>query len=181
MNTSGWNAENVGKLTQLWLKSASPRSIGEELGKSRNAIISKAKRLALYGRALKAVKSNSRVGQAQFRRNILDAYNKTCCISRINEPEVLEAAHIHPYSIPNDNHVNNGICLRTDIHRLFDCGLITIRPDCTVKISETLTDPEYTIFEKSVIQVPADFINRPSSIHFDWHNKNIFRVALKEI
>lgn len=40
--------------------------------------------------------------------------------------DLLEAARIMPYRGPQTNHVQNGLLLRSDIHTLFDCGLITI-------------------------------------------------------
>ena len=41
---------------------------------------------------------------------------------------VLEAAHIKPYQGENDNHPENGLLLRSDIHTLFDLDLLGIEP-----------------------------------------------------
>ena len=42
--------------------------------------------------------------------------------------DVVEAAHIWPYSGEEDNHPANGLLLRTDIHTLFDLELMGIDP-----------------------------------------------------
>ncbi len=42
---------------------------------------------------------------------------------------VLEAAHIKPYRGDDDNHPENGLLLRADIHTLFDLDLLGIEPD----------------------------------------------------
>lgn len=40
-----------------------------------------------------------RVNQSFFRSSILAAYNNTCCITGINQPELLIAGHIRPWGI----------------------------------------------------------------------------------
>ena len=65
------------------------------------------------------VSVKDRVGQPTFRRMVLKAYNNCCPISGTRVVEVLEAAHIQPYVDARSNHVQNGICLRSDLHRLF--------------------------------------------------------------
>ena len=42
---------------------------------------------------------------------------------------MLEAAHISPYRGEDDNHVENGLLLRSDIHTLFDLDLLGIDPE----------------------------------------------------
>jgi predicted restriction endonuclease len=41
----------------------------------------------------------------------------------------LEAAHIIPYCLTQDNRILNGLLLRADIHTLFDFNLVVIDPD----------------------------------------------------
>ena len=41
---------------------------------------------------------------------------------------MLEAAHISPYRGGEDNHSENGLLLRADIHTLFDLDLLGIEP-----------------------------------------------------
>ncbi len=48
--------------------------------------------------------------------------------------EVLQAAHIQPYV----DERKNGICLRADLHRLLDEGLVTIDDDYKIIVSTRL-------------------------------------------
>src|SRR5438309_1748593 len=63
-----------------------------------------------------------REGQGTFRVRILDAYGRRCAVTGESSEPVLGAAHIQLYLGPASNHVQNGIALRADIHRLFDGG-----------------------------------------------------------
>jgi putative restriction endonuclease len=80
----------------------------------------------------------ARVNQAIFRKIILATYNSTCCITGINNPELLIASHIVPWSKDEKNRLKptNGLCLNALHDRAFDKGLITISAkDYTIKIS----------------------------------------------
>ena len=78
-------------------------------------------------RALRTIRV--RRGQAVFRAEILEAYDRRCAITGCAVEDVLEAAHITPYLNSLTNHVSNGLLLRSDLHTLFDCQLITIEPN----------------------------------------------------
>ena len=62
------------------------------------------------------------------------AYNNKCVITGINDEYALEAAHIESYINEKSNHIKNGICLRADIHKLFDKNLIGINGDFKIFI-----------------------------------------------
>src|SRR5258708_33905690 len=69
-----------------------------------------------------------RQGQGQFRKQLLDAYQRSCAVTGPNVAEVLEAAHNIPYLGTKTNCVTNGLLLRADIQTLFDLYLITGEP-----------------------------------------------------
>jgi predicted restriction endonuclease len=61
---------------------------------------------------------------------------------------LLEAAHIVPYKGMHSHDVQNGICLRVDIHRLFDAHLVSIEPESfEFLVSPELNDETYRAFE----------------------------------
>ena len=70
-----------------------------------------------------------RRGQQQFRDALRKRYSGRCLVTGCDILAVLEAAHIKPYRGEDDNHVENGLLLRADIHTLFDLDLIGIDPD----------------------------------------------------
>lgn len=69
-----------------------------------------------------------RQGQGKFRADVLTAYGNRCAISTCDIPEALEAAHIFGYLGTETNVVTNGLLLRSDLHTLYDLGMIAIDP-----------------------------------------------------
>lgn len=93
-------------------------------------------------RALRAIRV--RRGQAGFRAALMAAYGGRCAITGCAVADVLEAAHIYPYSGKLTNHVSNGLLLRADLHTLYDCGLIAIEPNTRqVVVAKALQGSSY--------------------------------------
>lgn len=89
-------------------------------------------------------KRRSRKGQQKLKLKLLRLYNSKCAITGCSTTEVLEAAHILSHAQSRINHSNNGILLRSDIHKLFDHNLLRIEPDSLkVVISESLESTPY--------------------------------------
>lgn len=70
-----------------------------------------------------------RRGQRGFRDLLRKRYGEQCMITGLNLLDVLEAAHISPYRGVDDNHPDNGLLLRADLHTLFDLNLLGINPE----------------------------------------------------
>ncbi|MBA3315820.1 MAG: HNH endonuclease [Planctomycetota bacterium] len=71
---------------------------------------------------------HERRGQRSFRQKLRKKYDDRCMVTGCRIPSILEAAHIQPYRGEKDNHPQNGVLLRADIHTLFDLDLLGIRP-----------------------------------------------------
>jgi hypothetical protein len=85
-----------------------------------------------------------RRGQPQFREKLIRLYRSQCAITGTEVPDVLEACHILLHSKSGINHSDNGILLRSDIHVLFDSGMIRINPSTlTVIVDPTLRKSVY--------------------------------------
>ena len=67
-----------------------------------------------------------RVNQSFFRSAILSSYNMKCCITGIQQPELLIAGHIKPWGIDEANRLNprNGIAINALHDKAFETGLI---------------------------------------------------------
>ena len=104
-----------------------------------------------------------RRGQKQFRELLLMIYQRQCCITETNSEDVLEAAHIRPYSKDGTNSVTNGLLLRSDIHVLFDLFLISINPKSGVIYcdSSIRTISAYSAFHGKKAFLPADDLHYP--------------------
>ena len=88
--------------------------------------------------ALRAVKQ--RLHQASFREAVISAYNARCAFSRLQEPLLLDAAHILPDKDERLGQpvVPNGIPLSKIHHAAFDAHLIGIDPDYHLHVSDRL-------------------------------------------
>ena len=95
-----------------------------------------------------------REGQGEFRAEISRAYCHKCCISGESMPELLQAAHIQDYINKESNHVQNGLLLRIDLHKLFDNGLLYIDDEYKVHISPLIKSEDYRKFEGQRIALP---------------------------
>ena len=113
------------------------------------------------GRSIRAIRV--RRGQADFRAALLEAYGRRCAITSCAVEDVLEAAHITPYLGPLTNHVSNGLLLRTDLHTLFDCGLLAIKPETrTVVVADTLKASSYAKLDGKLLRPPKEEAKSPS-------------------
>lgn len=114
----------------------------------------------------------ARRGQKKFRDNVLKAYGFKCAITGDDVEQVIEAAHIIPYLGEKTNHIQNGIPLRSDIHLLFDLGLLTISAKSfKIKISKKLACTNYWKYNAKTILIPQDKFNYPSIEALKYHNQ----------
>jgi hypothetical protein len=96
-----------------------------------------------------------RRGQRGFRDALRQRYGDRCLVTGCNVLAVLEAAHINPYRGEQDNHPENGLLLRSDIHTLFDLDLLGIEPESLqMELSPEVTN-EYGRFAGMALECPA--------------------------
>jgi putative restriction endonuclease len=94
---------------------------------------------------------------------------------------MLDAAHIRSYSEHGPHEVANGLLLRTDIHRLFDKGYVTVSPDdLRFVVSDRLREDysngrTYYALHGKPLALPATFSDRPSTGYLEWHARKVFR------
>ena len=105
---------------------------------------------------------STRRGQVVFRKKLCSAYENKCAISGCVALPVLEAAHIQPHSERGSYDESNGLLLRSDLHVLFDLGLIGIDEKFKVCVSTKLKEPEYTKFDGTTIALPKTKEHLPS-------------------
>lgn len=123
-----------------------------------------------------------RLGQRTFRLAVTAAYSKACAVTGEHSLPVLEAAHIKPYKKGGEHLITNGILLRSDLHRLFDKGYMTITPDLRIEVSRRLkldysNGHTYYPLHGHEIRKPKVQIYVPDKEYLKWHNNNVFRAA----
>jgi putative restriction endonuclease len=118
-----------------------------------------------------------------FKKEIPRIYNYQCCISGMKiettvNAQMVDACHIIPFSLSNDDTLPNGICLSPNLHRAFDRGLLTINEDYIVRISpsvkEALSPYSITQFEGQHLSLPKEPRLYPSLQNLSWHRKERF-------
>ncbi|ASJ70326.1 HNH endonuclease [Granulosicoccus antarcticus] len=94
----------------------------------------------------------AREGQSEFRKLLLRKHGPWCELTHCKIIEILEAAHIFPYYGGETSDSNNGIVLRSDVHKLFDRHLIQLDSETlTFKVHKDLLDTEYAYIEGRMI------------------------------
>jgi putative restriction endonuclease len=121
----------------------------------------------------------TRVNQAFFRTMILASYNNTCCITGLQNTELLVAGHIKPWSIDEKNRLNprNGLAMNALHDKAFESGLLTITPECKVKISSLLKQQNknpavrnyFLQYDGKEILLPSRFL--PDDEFLRYHNE----------
>lgn len=125
-----------------------------------------------------------RLGQGHFKRAVAFAYRHRCAVTGSATFPSLEAAHIRPFADGGLHAVSNGLFLRTDVHRLFDRGYLSIDPDLRLRVSPQLrahgwNGVEFYNRESAgfTITQPDDPRHHPDREALAWHFANRFRAA----
>jgi putative restriction endonuclease len=113
---------------------------------------------------------------------VTSAYENACAITGDHTLPVLEAAHIKPFSLSGPHAVSNGLLLRSDLHKLFDAGYMTITPEFHVEVSSRIREEYhngkeyYAMHGKKLAIIPASARDRPSKEYLRWHNEEMYKA-----
>lgn len=121
-----------------------------------------------------------RLGQGSFRVLVTDAYERRCAMTGERTLPALDAAHIRPFAGEGENRVQNGLLLRSDLHRLFDRGYITVRPDHRIEVSRRIREEfengrDYYALANREIRMPERDEFRPERHLLEWHADSVFQ------
>ncbi|HEY3570660.1 MAG TPA: HNH endonuclease [Thermoanaerobaculia bacterium] len=120
-----------------------------------------------------------RLGQGTFRVLVTDNYRRRCAVTGEKALPVLDAAHIRPVAEGGQHRLDNGLLLRTDVHRLYDAGYVTVTPEGRFLVSRRLKDDfdngePYMPFHNQSIWMPGDPISQPNREALEWHSEEVF-------
>ena len=98
----------------------------------------------------------------------------------MNKEQFIElvAAHIQEYYNKHSHHIQNGLLLRIDIHKLFDSGLLYIEEknrdggEFVVHISSLVQSENYRNLEGKNISLPDEKSDWPSSAALVYKEKS---------
>lgn len=124
----------------------------------------------------------ARLGQGAFRVLVTDSYHRRCAVTGERTLPALEAAHIKPYADCGPHLVSNGLLLRSDLHRLFDEGYLTVTSELRVEVSPRIKvefqngRDYYRYHGAALAALPDESWARPSPEFIDWHNERVYRA-----
>ncbi len=121
-----------------------------------------------------------------FRTRILTAYEYRCAVCGydgwLDRTAVgLEAAHIRWWSADGPDSVDNGLCVCSLHHVLFDCGVLGISADLRVNVSKRFV-ARTPAAEQLVLDLVGHELREPQRgepppalAHVSWHTDQVFR------
>lgn len=118
-----------------------------------------------------------RLGQGAFRLAVTDAYERCCAVSGEKTLPILDAAHIRSYGEGGEHDPANGLLLRTDIHRLFDLGYVTVSEDHRFEVSHRLkadfdNGRHYYELHGATVRSPRPGSAAPAPNTLAWHREH---------
>nr|WP_244602691.1 HNH endonuclease [Mesorhizobium delmotii] len=119
------------------------------------------------------------MGQGAFRVLVTDSYERRCGVSGEQTLPILDAAHIRSYSEGGAHDPSNGFLLRTDIHKLFDLGYVTIDEDKRFVVSGRLkadfdNGKHYYDLQGTYLRASTTTARGPSEDPLRWHRDHRF-------
>ncbi|HEV2515160.1 MAG TPA: HNH endonuclease [Devosia sp.] len=130
--------------------------------------------LARYGAP---VLVKPRLGQGAFRMLVTDAYDRRCAVSGEKTLPILDAAHIRSYADGGAHEGANGLLLRTDIHKLFDLGYVSVDEDRRFVVSRRLKQDfdngkHYYDLHGTELRAPRMLAAAPAADALTWHRES---------
>lgn len=116
-----------------------------------------------------------RIGQAKWRKHLMENYNFKCALCDISESSLLIASHIKSWADSNRQEKvsnENGIILCALHDRMFDKGLISLSDDYTVLYSKKINFEYQGLSRKLRFKKPK--CNPPNLDLLKYHRKNVF-------
>jgi hypothetical protein len=118
-----------------------------------------------------------RIGQSQFRNDILNSDSNTCIFTDINDPKLLIASHIKPWKESSNverRDLHNGLLLTPTFDKLFDRFLITFDETGTlIWTSNRLTNDIIIKLKLGISTIEENMIdiNENNRLYFDFHRE----------
>jgi len=123
------------------------------------------------------------VRDAAFRKLVLKTYGKRCAftgfqwINGAGRAEV-QAAHIKPVELNGPDSIRNGLALSGTVHWMFDRGLLSLREDGKILVSNHINDIDgikKLLLPKANADLPLHQSSRPHPHFLEWHQRERFK------
>jgi putative restriction endonuclease len=119
-----------------------------------------------------------RVGQALFRRALLDYWRGRCCVTGLAVAELLRASHIKPWALCDSDDerldVFNGLLLAPHLDALFDGGWVSFDDAGKLLVSTTLPREALVLFNLQPA-LRVDYLSSQHRRYVAFHRAIVFR------
>lgn len=144
---------------------------------ARQAVVAGSLPALETARTGKPVLVTPRLGQGAFRLWVTDSYERRCAVTGDKTLPILDAAHIKAFSAGGAHEPRNGLLLRTDIHRLFDLGYVTVSEDRRFEVSKRLkadfdNGKHYYDLHGAPLRAPRAGNDAPAADALAWHREH---------
>lgn len=121
-----------------------------------------------------------RIGQAQFRSALLEYWDGSCCLTGINDPNLLRASHIKPWALCDNDaerlDVHNGLLLSALWDAAFDKGLVTFDENMLVRFSPRLSQTAILSLKHSS-NIVLTGLSAMHKEYMSWHRRFHFILS----
>jgi putative restriction endonuclease len=101
--------------------------------------------------------------QSYFRGQVMGAYKNKCAVCRLQQRELLEAAHIIPYAEGGESKVDNGLSLCRIHHGAYDRNILGIDQDYKIHIrKDLLEEKDGPMLEHGFKEMDQEHICQPT-------------------
>jgi len=117
----------------------------------------------------------SRIYQDVLKDYVSENYTNCCALCEIDQPELLVASHIIPWSFDKNKRLDLDNCiLLCNFHdKLFDKGFISLNEDLNLIISKQLSKNVSHLLDNNTFKIPQEDI--PNLEYLKFHREEIFR------
>lgn len=127
---------------------------------------------------------NARVGQGQFRDDLLKSFDGQCAMTGLSVTKLIRASHIRPWceceSDEQKLDPHNGLLLSVGVDAAFDCGFITFNDDGSLVVSKNLE-----VADLARLGIPADgslhinHLSQERRAYLKYHREQVFEQKRK--
>jgi hypothetical protein len=122
-----------------------------------------------------SVMAKARIGQGRFRTDLLHYWQGRCAITGIDNPALLRASHIKPWSDSTDAErldPFNGLLLAVHLDALFDRAFITFQDGGEMHVSGRLSQRERSVF--GLAEQPGRLLLAVPHLEYMRHHRSRF-------
>lgn len=120
-----------------------------------------------------------------FKRLVPRLYHQQCSftgmsLSSLYKHSFIDACHIVPFSLTQNDKVTNGIALCPNMHRAFDRGLLSIDQNYRILVSDHLTEDKNHAYALAPLKgkkivLPKEKNHYPAQEALAWHREETFK------